>query len=84
MTSDLRNAGIRAEMYVGYAGIEAQMKNATSAAAPASSFRATDERVKGEVTFKDSGGGAFPARSPITPSGGKGVRRSLPSPKRIW
>ena len=49
MVQSLRNAGIRAELYLGTAGMKAQMKYADKRGAPASSSRARDERAKGEV-----------------------------------
>ncbi len=53
MTGDLRNAGIRAEMYVGDAGMKAQMKYADKRGSPCVIIQGEDERVKGEVTVKD-------------------------------
>ena len=40
LTQTLRNAGIRAEMYLGSSGMKAQMKYADKRGAPASSSRA--------------------------------------------
>jgi histidyl-tRNA synthetase len=53
MTQDLRNAGIRAEMYVGDAGMKAQMKYADKRGAPCAVIQGEDERGRGEVTIKD-------------------------------
>ena len=53
MTRDLRDAGIRAEMYVGDAGMKAQMKYADKRGALASSSRARTSARAGEVTIKD-------------------------------
>ncbi len=53
MTRDLRNADIRAEMYVGDAGMKAQMKYADRRRAPCVIIQGEDERVRGEVTIKD-------------------------------
>lgn len=53
MTRDLREAGIRAEMYLGEAGMKAQMKYADRRGAPCVVIQGEDERVKGEVTIKD-------------------------------
>lgn len=53
MARDLRNAGIRAEMYVGDAGMKAQMKYADKRGSPCVIIQGDDERAKGEVTIKD-------------------------------
>jgi len=53
MTQALRNAGIRAEMYVGTAGMRAQMKYADKRAAPCVVIQGEDERARGEVQIKD-------------------------------
>jgi len=53
MTQELRNAGIRAEMYVGTAGMRAQMKYADKRAAPCVVIQGEDERARGEVQIKD-------------------------------
>ena len=53
MTRDLRNAGIRAEMYVGDAGMKAQMKYADKRGSPCVVIQGEDERARGEVTIKD-------------------------------
>ncbi len=53
MTRDLRNAGIRAEMYVGDAGMKAQMKYADKRRSPCVIIQGEDERERGEVTIKD-------------------------------
>jgi histidyl-tRNA synthetase len=53
MASDLRNAGIRAEMYVGDAGLKAQFKYADKRNAPLIILQGGDEREKGEVQIKD-------------------------------
>jgi histidyl-tRNA synthetase len=49
----LRNAGIRAEMYVGTAGMKAQMKYADKRGAPLVIIQGGDEKAKGEVQIKD-------------------------------
>lgn len=49
----LRNAGIRAEMYVGTAGLKAQMKYADKRGAPLVIIQGGDEKAKGEVQIKD-------------------------------
>ncbi len=53
MTQALRNAGIRAEMYLGSSGMKAQMKYADKRNAPCVIIQGSDERAKGEVTIKD-------------------------------
>jgi histidyl-tRNA synthetase len=53
MTRDLREAGIRAEMYVGDAGMKAQMKYADRRGSPCVIIQGEDERARGEVTIKD-------------------------------
>jgi len=50
---DLRKAGIRAELYLGEAGMKAQMKYADKRGSPCVVIQGGDERVKGEVTIKD-------------------------------
>jgi histidyl-tRNA synthetase len=53
MTQSLRAAGIRAEMYLGTAGMKAQMKYADKRGAPCVVIQGGDERAKGEVQIKD-------------------------------
>jgi histidyl-tRNA synthetase len=53
LVQQLRNAGIRAEMYVGTAGIKAQMKYADKRGAPLVVIQGGDEKAKGEVQIKD-------------------------------
>jgi histidyl-tRNA synthetase len=53
MTQKLRNAGIRAEMYLGPSGMKAQMKYADKRNSPCVIIQGSDERAKGEVTIKD-------------------------------
>ena len=53
MTQALRSAGIRAEMYLGTAGMKAQMKYADRRGAPCVVIQGGDERAKGEVQIKD-------------------------------
>jgi histidyl-tRNA synthetase len=49
----LRQAGIRAEMYLGGSGMKAQMKYADRRNAPCVVIQGGDERERGEVTIKD-------------------------------
>jgi histidyl-tRNA synthetase len=53
MVQGLRAAGIRAEMYLGTAGMKAQMKYADRRSAPCVVIQGGDERAKGEVQIKD-------------------------------
>ena len=53
MAQSLRQAGIRAEMYLGTAGMKAQMKYADRRGAPCVVIQGGDERAKGEVQIKD-------------------------------
>jgi histidyl-tRNA synthetase len=53
LVQTLRNAGIRAELYLGSSGMKAQMKYADRRAAPCVVIQGGDERAKGEVTLKD-------------------------------
>jgi len=53
MVQQLRSAGIRAEMYVGTAGMKAQMKYADKRGAPLVVIQGGDEKAKGEVQIKD-------------------------------
>src|SRR5690606_28300642 len=53
LTKELRDAGIRAEMYLGSAGMKAQMKYADRRASPCVVIQGSDERAKGEVQIKD-------------------------------
>ena len=58
MVAALRAAGIRAEMYLGGAGMKAQMKYADRRGAPCVVIQGGDERAKGEVQIKDLVAGA--------------------------
>ena len=53
MASELRDAGLRAEVYLGGSGMRAQMKYADKRAAPVAVIQGEDERAKGVVTIKD-------------------------------
>jgi histidyl-tRNA synthetase len=53
MTRDLRNAGMRAELYVGDSGMKAQMKYADKRGSPCVIIQGGDEHARGEVTIKD-------------------------------
>jgi histidyl-tRNA synthetase len=53
MVADLRAAGIRAEMYLGGAGMKAQLKYADRRGSPVAVIQGGDERARGEVQIKD-------------------------------
>ncbi|MEJ6782137.1 histidine--tRNA ligase [Aminobacter sp. Piv2-1] len=53
MVSDLRRAGVRAEMYLGGAGMKAQIKYADRRGSGIVIIQGGDERAKGEVQIKD-------------------------------
>jgi histidyl-tRNA synthetase len=53
MVSELRQSGIRAELYLGGAGMKAQMKYADRRGSPCVVIQGGDERGKGEVQVKD-------------------------------
>jgi histidyl-tRNA synthetase len=53
MVTALRNAGVRAEMYLGTSGMKAQMKYADRRGAPCVVIQGEDELKKGEVQIKD-------------------------------
>ncbi|MBI4920672.1 MAG: histidine--tRNA ligase [Devosia nanyangense] len=63
MTSELRQAGIRAEMYLGSSGMNAQMKYADRRNAAAAVIVGSNERAEGKVTIKDLARGAEEAKS---------------------
>ena len=53
MVAALRNAGIRAELYLGSGKFGAQMKYADRRGAPCAVIQGGDEKAKGEVQIKD-------------------------------
>ena len=53
MAAALRNAGIRAELYLGSGKFGPQMKYADRRNAPCVVIQGSDEKAKGEVTIKD-------------------------------
>ena len=61
--SELRNAGIAAELYLGRAGMKAQFKYADRRGAPAAVILGGDEIAAGEVTIKDLDAGRAQAAS---------------------
>ena len=63
LAAELRGAGIRAEAYVGDAGMKAQLKYADRRDAAIAVIEGDDERARGEVTIKDLALGAELAKS---------------------
>lgn len=53
MAQDLRQAGIRAELYLGESGMKAQMKYADKRGSPCVVIQGGDEKAKGELQIKD-------------------------------
>ncbi|TIS92348.1 histidine--tRNA ligase [Mesorhizobium sp.] len=53
MVAELRAAGIRSEMYLGSAGMKAQLKYADRRGSPVAIIQGGDERARGEVQIKD-------------------------------
>jgi histidyl-tRNA synthetase len=53
MVSELRAAGIRSEMYLGGAGMKAQLKYADRRGSPVAVIQGGDERARGELQIKD-------------------------------
>ncbi|RWO61730.1 histidine--tRNA ligase [Mesorhizobium sp.] len=53
IVAELRAAGIRSEMYLGGAGMKAQLKYADRRGSPVAIIQGGDERAKGEVQIKD-------------------------------
>jgi histidyl-tRNA synthetase len=63
LAAELRAAGLRAEAYVGEAGMKAQLKYADRRCVAVAVIEGADERAKGEVTLKDLIAGAEFAKS---------------------
>ncbi|HXJ00730.1 MAG TPA: histidine--tRNA ligase [Micropepsaceae bacterium] len=63
LARELRDAGFRAETYVGEAGMKAQLKYADRRSAAIAIIEGSDERARGEVTLKDLALGAELAKS---------------------
>jgi histidyl-tRNA synthetase len=53
LARDLRAAGVRAEVYLGAAGMKAQLKYADKRGAPVAVIQGGDELARGTVTLKD-------------------------------
>ncbi|MEM9138275.1 MAG: histidine--tRNA ligase [Pseudomonadota bacterium] len=58
MCSDLRHAGIRAEVFMGGGNMGKQLKYADNRAAPVAIIEGSDEREAGQITLKDLALGA--------------------------
>jgi histidyl-tRNA synthetase len=63
MVSALRQAGIRAELYLGSSGMKAQMKYADRRQSPCVVIQGSNERERGEVEIKDLIEGAKAAQA---------------------
>ena len=53
MAAELRNAGLRAEVYLGGSNFAKQLKYADKRAAPIAIIQGEDERGAGDITIKD-------------------------------
>ncbi len=53
IVTSLRDAGLRAELYLGQAGMKAQMKYADRRGSPVAIIQGSNERKRGEVQIKD-------------------------------
>ena len=62
MARDLREAGIRAEVYLGGSGMKAQLKYADRRRSPVAVIQGSDEAARGEVQLKDLALGAEMAK----------------------
>jgi histidyl-tRNA synthetase len=58
MVTELRNAGVNAELYLGASGLKAQMKYADKRGASLAVIEGEEERSRGEVQIKDLAEGA--------------------------
>jgi histidyl-tRNA synthetase len=58
MVSRLRGAGVAAELYLGAAGMKAQMKYADRRNSPLVVIQGSDEKARGEIQIKDLVAGA--------------------------
>ena len=86
MVASLRNAGIRAELYLGSGKFGPQMKYADRRNAPCVVIQGSDEKAKGEVTIKDLIVGAELAKLEKGREEHlqKRPRRSAPCRRRNW
>lgn len=74
MAAQLRRAGIAAEIYLGGAGMKAQMKYADRRNSPLVVIQGSDEKARGEVTIKDLVAGAKAAANIATNEQWKALR----------
>jgi histidyl-tRNA synthetase len=74
MVAALRSAGIPAELYLGSAGMKAQMKYADRRRSPCAIIQGSDERARGEVQIKDLVEGARAAAAITTNEEWKAAR----------
>jgi histidyl-tRNA synthetase len=74
MVAQLRNAGIAAELYLGAAGMKAQMKYADRRNSPLVIIQGSDEKARGEVQIKDLVAGAKAAAGIATNEEWKAAR----------
>lgn len=74
MVATLRNAGIRAELYLGSSGMKAQMKYADKRSSPCVVIQGSNERERGEVEIKDLIEGAKAAENLATNAEWKAAR----------
>jgi histidyl-tRNA synthetase len=74
MVGELRRSGIAAELYLGAAGMKAQMKYADRRNAPLVIIQGSDEKAKGEVQIKDLVAGAKAAAAIATNEEWKAAR----------
>jgi histidyl-tRNA synthetase len=66
MVSMLRANGVASEIYLGAAGMKAQMKYTDKRNSPVAIIQGSDEKAKGEVQIKDLAAGARAAASIAT------------------
>jgi histidyl-tRNA synthetase len=74
IVAQLRNAGVAAELYLGAAGMKAQMKYADRRNAPLVIIQGSDEKARGEAQIKDLVAGARAAAAIATNEEWKAAR----------
>jgi histidyl-tRNA synthetase len=74
MVSELRNARIPAELYLGTSGLKAQMKYADKRGASLVIIEGEEERLRGEVQIKDLAAGAEAAETIASREAWRGAR----------
>lgn len=82
MVSELREAGVRAELYLGLAGMKAQMKYADKRNAPLVIIEGSNEREQGVVMVKDLVAGKLQAASIASNADYKATRPAQVEVKR--